>query len=625
MVNNVVNEIANARVLSREAALKMKLEGTLAEAVAFIERNQITDVGMWQKCVQIFREHIDGDTIWKYTWRGEFWGKMMRGAAMVVKYTQDDGMYRILEASVRDILTTADEQGRISGYSLEQEFTRWDLWGRKYVMLGMMYFMEICRDEALNAEMLAAMRRHADYIVAHVGGENGPDIRTCSKHWEGLNSCSILEPMVRLYRLTGDKKYFDFAEYIISTGFIQSANLIELAYADEVTPHEYPVVKAYEMMSCFEGLLQYYYVTGVEKYKTALLNFGRRIMEGEISIIGCSGCTHELFDHTAVRQTQTDYEGIVQETCVTVTWMKFAMAMLELSGDVAYADHIEQSYYNAYIGAFNTHRVARIESSKEGLPQVLPFDSYSPLVSNRRGRKVGGYNIFTDKTYYGCCACIGAAGAGTFPQVALMKNEKGLVFNLYEQGTVEALTLAGKALSVQMDTAYPYDGNIKLTLTLEAPESFDLVFRVPAWCEGATLTAKGKTESVAAGYATVNAAWQSGDVIELNLPMAVKRVLPPEGAVNADIFAAYTYGPLVMAADKRITDPSAVLDIAVDDKGYVASKAVYCPEIRDAHLCLEVPLTDGTKVRLIDYASAGKTWTEESRCAAWLYRKPLAE
>ena len=115
------------------------------------------------------------------------------------------------------------------------------------------------------------------------------------------------------------------------------------------------------------------------------------------------------------------------------------------------------------------------------------------------------------------------------------------------------------------------------------------------------------------------------NITGLNLPMAVKRVLPPEGAVNADIFAAYTYGPLVMAADKRITDPDAVLDIAVDEKGYAASREVYCPEIRDAHLCLEVPLVSGEKVRLIDYASAGKTWTEESRCAAWLYRKALTE
>ena len=623
MVNNVVREMENARVLSKEAALRMKLEGTLAEAVRFIERNQITDVGLWQKCVQIFRDQVDGDSTWRVTWRGEFWGKMMRGASMVVKYTQDDGMYRILEAAVRDMLTTADELGRISGYSVAEEFTRWDLWGRKYVMLGMMYFMEICRDEALNAEMLAAMVRHADYIVAHVG-EGKLDIRTCSKHWEGMNSCSILEPMVRLYRLTGDEKYLKFAEYIISTGFIQSANIIELAYADEVTPHDYPVVKAYEMMSCFEGLLQYYYVTGNEKYKTTLLNFGRRIMEGEISIIGCSGCTHELFDHTAVRQTQTDYEGIVQETCVTVTWMKFAMAMLELSGDVAYADHIEQSYYNAYAGAFNTQRVARIESSKEGLPQVLPFDSYSPLVSDTRGRKVGGYNIFPDKTYYGCCACIGAAGAGVIPQIALMKSEKGLVFNFYEQGSVEALTPTGKPLTVQMDTAYPYNGAVKLTLSLEAPEAFELTLRVPAWCDGATVMANGKTQSAPAGYVTLSEEWSNGAEILLDLPMAVKRVLPPEGAVNADVFAAYTYGPLVLAADKRITDPDAVLDVAVDEKGIAASREVYCPEIREAHVCLEVALTDGTKVRLIDYASAGKTWSEESRCAAWLYRRALA-
>ncbi|MBE6703453.1 MAG: hypothetical protein E7585_08620 [Ruminococcaceae bacterium] len=622
MVHHVISELETARIFSKEAALRIKLEGTLAQAVRFIERNQISDVGLWKKCVQLFRDHKDGDGHWTATWRSEYWGKMMRGASMVVKYTQDDGMYKILEAAVRDLLTTADEYGRISGYSVENEFTRWDLWGRKYVMLGMMYFMEICRDEALNAEMVAAMVRHADYIVERVGPDK-LDIRTCSKHWEGMNSCSILEPMVRLYRLTGDKKYLDFAEYIISTGFIQSANLIELAYADEVAPHDYPVVKAYEMMSCFEGLLQYYYITGTEKYKTALLNFGRRIMDGELSIIGCSGCTHELFDHTAVRQTQTDYEGIVQETCVTVTWMKFAMAMLELSGDVAYADHIEQSYYNAYFGSFNTHRVLTCDPKMDDLPQVLPFDSYAPLVSDTRGRKVGGYNLFSDKTFYGCCACIGAAGAGTIPQIALMKSEKGLVLNFYEQGEIETLTPAGRALGIRMDTAYPYNGKVQLTLSLEAPEAFELTFRVPAWCANATLTVAGKTERVPAGYVTRTAEWKNGDVILLDLPMAVKRVLPPAGAVNADIFAAYTYGPLVLAADKRITDPDAVLDVAVDEKGYAASREVYCPEIRDAHLCLEVALTSGEKVRLIDYASAGKTWTEESRCAAWLYRKPL--
>ena len=210
------------------------------------------------------------------------------------------------------------------------------------------------------------------------------------------------------------------------------------------------------------------------------------------------------------------------------------------------------------------------------------------------------------------------------PQVALMKSANGLTFNFYEQGSIETLTPAGKPLAVQMDTAYPYDGKVKLTLTLEEAESFDLAFRVPAWCENAALTVGGKTEKASVGYVTASALWKSGDEIQLDLPMELKRVLPPEGAVNADVFAAYTYGPLVMAADKRITDPDAVLDIAVNEQGYAATKVLdYCPEIRDAQLCLETALTDGTKVRLIDYASAGKTWTEESRCAAWLYRKAL--
>ena len=263
MVNNIVQELDNSRVFHRDQDINMKLEGSLAEAVRFIERNQICEVGLWKKFVNVFREQTDGDKGRWIRWRSEFWGKMMRGASMVLAYTKDEDMYRIVEASVKDMLTAQEPSGRISGYSLEKEFDSWDLWGRKYVMLGMMYFLEICRDEELSAQIIAAMQRHADYILDHVG-EGKLDIRKCSRNWEGLNSCSILEPMVRLYRLTGEKRYLDFSEYIISTGFITSANIIELSFEDKVSPYEYPVVKAYEMMSCYEGLLQYYCVTGNE-------------------------------------------------------------------------------------------------------------------------------------------------------------------------------------------------------------------------------------------------------------------------------------------------------------------------------------------------------------------------
>lgn len=619
MIKNVIDEIDSARTLWRDDSSAKKFVGLLAEAVKFIERNQICDVRLWKACVDVFRLKEDGCGDWRVSWRSEYWGKMMRGASMVVKYTGDDGMYKILERAVRDILSAEDEYGRISGYSVEQEFTRWDLWGRKYVMLGMQYFMEICRDEELTAAMIASMRRQADYIIERVG-PGKLDIRECSKNWEGLNSCSILESIVRLYRLTGEKKYLDFAEYIISTGFIQSANLIELAYADEVAPHDYPVVKAYEMMSCFEGLLQYYYITGIEKYKTAVLNFGRRIIDGELSIIGCSGCTHELFDHTAVRQTQTDYDGVIQETCVTVTWMKFAAALLELSGDSAFADCIEQSYYNNYFGAMNIHRVPVSHEEYDDLPQVLPFDSYSPLTADRRGRQVGGYNFFPDKTYYGCCACISAAGAGVIPQIVVMRRAGGIALNYYEAGVIETLTPAGGKMKIKIGTTYPYDGVIKLKLSLAASERFEIALRIPAWCDGADIWAQGKEEKHSAGYAVLNREWRDGDEITIDLHMGVKRILPPEDAVNADAFAAYQYGPIVLAADKRIADPDGIIDVVCDDEGRVEFQKVDCREIKDAHICLELPTLSGS-VRLIDYASAGKTWTDESRMAAWLYRK----
>ncbi|MEE1049284.1 MAG: glycoside hydrolase family 127 protein, partial [Clostridia bacterium] len=271
MVQKIVAE-KDLKIFTKLNNLNMFFEDTVKESVDFIERNQLYDVALWKKFVDIFRAHDDGRGDWYVSWRSEFWGKMMRGASMVTRYTNNNEIYAILENSIRDILSTEDEFGRISGYRVEEEFDYWDLWGRKYVMLGMMYFMEISKDDELNKQIIASMCRQADYIIDRIGnGEDKLDIRKCSRHWEGLNSCSILEPVVRLYRLTGNKKYFEFAEYIISTGFILSDNLIELAYND-VSPHDFPVVKAYEMMSCFEGLLQFYYITGIEKYKTALIN-----------------------------------------------------------------------------------------------------------------------------------------------------------------------------------------------------------------------------------------------------------------------------------------------------------------------------------------------------------------
>ncbi len=597
-----------------------KFYGMLEKSVRFIERNQIYDVNLWRRFVEQFRINADDNDL---GWRCEYWGKMMRGACMLLQYTNDDGFYSVTESSIRDILTAQDNSGRISTYSIDKEFDGWDLWGRKYVMLGLEYFLDICRDKKLSEEIITALCRHADCIIKHIGNKDGQkEIYEATRHWQGLNSCSILEPMIRLYRLTNNKKYLEFGEYIISTGFIANGDLIELAYKNEIAPHSYPVVKAYEMMSCFEGLLHYYLITGNEKHKTALINFGNRIIEGELSIIGCSGCTHELFDNTSVRQTQTDYKGVVQETCVTVTWMRFAKQMLELTGDAKFADAIEQSFYNAYLGSFNTYRVPiRHYPETDDVPCVLPFDSYSPLTAGTRGRKVGGHRIFADGSFYGCCACIGAAGTGIMPQFAFIKSERGIAINFYEKSELQTKTPKGNGIFIAVKTTYPLDENVKITVHTDTPENFELAFRIPAWCRNAKISINGKAEAAKSGYARIERTWQDGDTVELVLPMRVERILPPKNAVNSSLFAAYRRGPIILSADARITDPYGIIDISVDKNGFAESKTVPCPEIPDAEICVELKKTNGKSVRLINYSSAGKTWTNESACAAWLYTK----
>lgn len=617
MIKYSINDIANTSTFSKDSEINMKLNGIFAESVRFIERNQLCDVELWKKFVNQFRIQIDGES---GLWRCEYWGKMMRGACMILAYTNDDGFYRIIEASIRDMLTTQEDNGRYSTYKLESEFTSWDIWGRKYVMLGMQYFLEICRDEALYEEIVASLCKHADYILEHIG-EGKINICQASRNWKGLNSCSILEPMVRLYKMTANRKYLEFSEYIISTGFIEGGNLIDLAFENRIAPHEYPVVKAYEMMSCFEGLLQYYRITGNEKHKKAVLNLGYRIIEGELSVIGCSGCTHELFDHTAVKQTQTDYKGIVQETCVVVTWMKFAEALLEISGDPIFADAIEQSFYNCYLGSFNTKRctVSRFPRTND-VPQVMPFDSYSPLTPDKRGREVGGYNLFPDGSFYGCCACIAAAGSGIIPTFALLRSNNGIIINFYENGIIKTQTPSGKDLNITTATCYPVDGYVKFTLETESTDRFSISLRVPSWCNNAKVRINGIESCVVPGYATFERIWNSGDIIELDMEMTVERILPPKGADNENIFAAYRRGPIVLAADARITDPVAKIDIVCNENGYANGKIVYCPEVPECIECVELNTANGDSIRLIDYSSSGKTWTNESKCAAWLYR-----
>ena len=176
------------------------------KTMRFTEDYQLLKEDLWVDFVNQFRDRIDGPDA---GWRGEYWGKMMRCACFVYSYTKNKKLLEILTATVRDILTTQDERGRISSYTVGEEFNGWDIWSRKYIMLGMQYFLEINEDKGLEKEIINSMCRQADYLISKLGNrtEGKLPITRTAKHWYGLNSSSVLEPIVRLYNITGEEKY----------------------------------------------------------------------------------------------------------------------------------------------------------------------------------------------------------------------------------------------------------------------------------------------------------------------------------------------------------------------------------------------------------------------------------
>ena len=619
-------------VFIQEKDTKYDFKGIVDESIRHIERVQLLKSELWNRFVNQYRIEADSDG----GWRGEYWGKMMRGATFVYSYTRNKDLYDILHKTVEDMMDSADDFGRISTYPVDSEFDAWDLWTRKYVLLGMQYFMEICNEDDFNKKITESMQRQVDYIISKIGPaeEGKKPITSATNAWGGLNSSSILEPIMKLYNITKEKRYLDFAEHIVNEGGADIVNIFDLAYDNKLYPYQYPVTKAYEMTSCFEGLLEYYKITGNEKHKESVINFANRILESDFTIIGCCGCAGECLDNSTVSQTNSNNHEVMQETCVTVTMMKFFYNLNCFTGDPKYADAFERSMYNAFLGAINTENSigklddTAMQNCSDVKIEPLPFDSYSPLTAGTRGMGTGGMRVMSDNHYYGCCACIGAAGNGLTPKMSLLSSKDGLVINLYISGKVSTKTKTGNNVTIDIQTEYPKNGDIKIKIEPEREEEFDILLRNPSWSKTTALSVNGVDSSINDGYIHIRKLWNKNDIIELKLDMRTEAIYPMTyGAqmlmnepISEQNHIALRRGPLILAQENRlgynVDDP---VSIIVNDEGYVDVEMPIEDIAPYKHIIeVRVPLINGNSMTVTDYASAGKLWTEESKMAAWM-------
>lgn len=546
-----------------------------------------------------------------HRWQSEFWGKWMLAATLSYQYTQDPVLMDSIRSGVKGMLGSQLPNGYIGNYSPEAQLKQWDVWGRKYSMLGLLAYYDLTGDR----KVLNACCKMADHLMTQVGPGKVSIITT--GNYRGMASSSILEPIIFLYKRTNDKRYLDFAEYIVSEWETENGPQL-LSKAEAGTPvadrFPHPVKKlnkswfspengqkAYEMMSCYEGLLELHKLTGNPKYLSAVEKTVRNIIDMEINIAG-SGSAFECWYHGNNQQTRPTYHTM--ETCVTMTWMKLCQTLLCVTGDPLYADQIEKTTYNALLA-----------SIKDDASQIA---KYSPL----EGLRHAGEDQCD--MHINCCVANGPRAFALLPQFAIMQSaESDIYINLYTDCSGKIQLPSKRSVKIVQKTNYPADGNIEINIDLDKSENFTLALRIPEWSLVNSVTVNGeKFNDIQAGtYYKIHRMWNKGDKIILNLDTRgrIKRL---------NNYTAIEKGPLVLARDTRFDDGF------IDETAQIREKDNFVELIPVANppqgiwMAFTAPLVLGTdlegearnpkQIYFCDFPSAGNTWSKDIRYRVWI-------
>ena len=288
---------------------------------------------------------------------GEMVGKAIRTNALMYRYTRDEELRDLTKDVVYSLIGTMKPNGSISCTAVENQpgGTDGDIWERKYVLLALsQYYLDVDQDP----KVLDAMEKEAASVMTQIGPQTGVSIKDFGWSDNHIESSTILEPIMRLYYITGKQEYLDYAAYIVDCGGGLGKNMFQAVRdGDPLTSVGQPYPKAYEMTSLWEGLVEYYRATGDPVLLETIEKYFRSVKENEITIIGNGGADvywpkvcGEAWSNTAVEQTNPSVVRMM-ETCVGVTWIKYCSQYLRLTGDPSAVDAIEKYIYNGLLGA----------------------------------------------------------------------------------------------------------------------------------------------------------------------------------------------------------------------------------------------------------------------------------
>jgi DUF1680 family protein len=366
--------------------------------------------------------------------------------------------------------------------------------------------------------------------------------------------------LVRLYRVTGNEEYLTLGRFLLDergpgpdpakpTEFPggERANPRGLAYNQaqtKVVDQSEPVGHAVRATYMYSGMTDVAALTGDEKMRAASKRIWDYLMKSKLYItggIGASG-SGEAFGRPYELPNMTAYN----ETCASVGMDYWAHRLFLLEGDAQYIDVMERTLYNGLISGV----------ALDGKTFFYP----NPLESRGQHARAAWFGV-------ACCPGNITRFIASVPGYLYAQRGDTVYVNLFAAGKAEIDAPGGK-LNIVQQTRYPWDGGVKMTITPAKARRFAINVRIPGWArnepvptdlyrfvddvkQNASISVNGTSLplNVQKGYVTIDRTWKAGDIVELNLPMPVRRVIAHANVEADRDRVALQRGPIVYAAE----------------------------------------------------------------------------
>ncbi|MBM4088304.1 MAG: glycoside hydrolase family 127 protein [Planctomycetes bacterium] len=415
--------------------------------------------------------------------------------------------------------------------------------------VGHMYEAAVAHFQATGKRnLLDVAIKNAD-LIARTFGPNPGQLTDVPGHQE------IEIGLVRLYRVTGDKRYLDVARFFVEMRGCQEKRT--KLYGQYAQDHA-PVVSQSEAVGhavrggyFYAGVADVAALTGERAFIDAIDRIWQDVIDKKLYLIGSVG------QHGAGEGYAGAYKlgnlNAYNETCAAIALALWNHRMFLLHGHAKYADVLERIIYNGFLAGV----------SMSGDRFFYP----NPLECDMRFKFNHGDLERSPWFSCSCCPSNVVRFLPSIPGYVYATRDDDLFVNLFLAGRA-TMELGGETVELVQDTRYPWDGKIRITISPKNARRFSLRVRIPAWVRGDVLPSDlyryepaaaaqwslaVNSEQVDAalidGFAVVDREWKPGDIVVLDLPMPVRRVRSHEQIEGNRGRVAFERGPLVYCVE----------------------------------------------------------------------------